>query len=252
MKLSIPLVAILSLAFARHHESHQERLARIHASKEANKHIKHVDHEEIQVFLKTGLKILFFGARWCKYTQHFDPKYLAATRKLEEMGYNHYNYPFFDISKVECSHNEDFCRYTHKIEEGYPTINVFIDGKFVEEYPGADEIEPFIAYVTKKVDEHKSREEAKLGVPVAETRPETKPEETKPKTETAQEPEAPVKQPSKETGDSTKIDTKLQGGFSPLFIAACVFAVIIAIICYRAFMKRGAKSGRYTKVDLSE
>lgn len=132
------------------------------------------------------------------------------------------NYPFFDMKKVECSENESFCRYTHKIEEGYPTINIFINGKFHGEYPGADEIKPFMAYIKKMVTDY----------------------------EKTHKPEIDIGDPSSETKDGPGDAATGGGGFNPWYLLIIVGVALVGFIAYRALS--GRKYSRVARVDTTE
>lgn len=98
--------------------------------------IRFVPHNDVAAFLSSGgVKLLFFGAEWCKFTQRFDPQYAAAEKNLLSR-HRLSEKSFFGMGKVECSVNQTFCMHTHKITEGYPTTNLYIDGAFVEEFTG--------------------------------------------------------------------------------------------------------------------
>ncbi|KAJ3217470.1 hypothetical protein HK099_005462 [Clydaea vesicula] len=137
-------------------ETKEQKLERVQLAKEADLKIKIIEHSEVADFLKDGIKILFFGAKWCQHTQRFNPKFLAAYEKLEREGYSHRALGFFDMRKVECSEEQDFCEHVHKVTDGFPTTFLYKDGVLIEEYPYEDEVEPLVKYVKAQVDSYKS------------------------------------------------------------------------------------------------
>ncbi|KAI9337669.1 hypothetical protein DFJ73DRAFT_779742 [Zopfochytrium polystomum] len=103
---------------------------------EADKSIRRLPHHEVPSVIASGVHILFFGAVWCKYTQRFTPKWLAVQQKADANGWNKAD--GFGYYKVECSEDE---------ESGYPTINLYVDGAYYEEYLGADDVDPTLDYL---------------------------------------------------------------------------------------------------------
>jgi hypothetical protein len=122
------------------------------ASDAANKEITFIEHGDVNVFLSSGIKFLFFGAEWCPMTQKMDPKYLAAEKQLKG--------EFNGMKKVECSVHEDFCVSTYGTSDGYPTINMYQDGVFIQEFPDANETNALVSWVRTSVKEYRARKAA--------------------------------------------------------------------------------------------
>ncbi|KAJ1565576.1 Thioredoxin domain-containing protein 5, partial [Cladochytrium tenue] len=116
------------------------------ASEEADRDIRHVEHADVASALESGVHVVFFGATWCRYTQRFNPKWLQVQRQYDASTWRA-GVKNFGIHKVECSHDEFFCTQNHHTENGYPTINLYVNGQFVEEYMGADDVEPMLHYI---------------------------------------------------------------------------------------------------------
>ncbi|KAJ3087727.1 hypothetical protein HK102_010427 [Quaeritorhiza haematococci] len=96
-----------------------------------------------------GTWFVFFGAYWCPHCQRLTPKWLklqkAAETDPELKGLLH-------VKKVECTRNEDLCEGDEVIE-GYPTLKLYQNGKFVEEFPQQLSLtaETLIDYAKSKV-----------------------------------------------------------------------------------------------------
>jgi hypothetical protein len=98
-------------------------------------------------------------------------------------------------------------------------INIFIDGKFHGEYPGADEIKPFIAYIKKKVLDYQKtmKKVVEIGEGYSEERKDGDPQDSN-------------------AGKSAS-------GFNPLYLIIVVVVGLVAFMAYRTFSK-----SQYAKV----
>ena len=105
--LSIALFAN-ALYGTHHHETAEEKHLRHKLSREADAKIPHLEHGHIKDWLNNkGLRIIFFGAHWCKYTQRFNPKFVETLEILKKQySISPEQVAHFDIRKVECSTNE--------------------------------------------------------------------------------------------------------------------------------------------------
>jgi thioredoxin-like negative regulator of GroEL len=130
-------------------ETEHEKAERLRLATEADSHIKFIELDVLDSSIQKGTWIIFYGAKWCKFTQKFTPHFLRVQERIAKevrirAGVR------FDMRKVECSVNESFCTDQHKIV-GYPTIILYKNGKQIEEYVDADEEEPFFQYVKKVI-----------------------------------------------------------------------------------------------------
>ncbi|KAI9341821.1 hypothetical protein DFJ73DRAFT_609538, partial [Zopfochytrium polystomum] len=123
----------------------EEKEALRSAADEADKSIRHLAHADVPTTIAKGVHILFFGAVWCKYTQRFTPKWLEVQKEADAKGWN--TVEGFGYFKVECSENESYCIQNHHTDTGYPTINLYVNGAYVEEYLGMDDVAPTLDYL---------------------------------------------------------------------------------------------------------
>ncbi|KAI8617598.1 hypothetical protein BC830DRAFT_1112817 [Chytriomyces sp. MP71] len=102
-----------------------------------------------QVFdsIQNGTHILFFGSVICAHTQQFTAIWLNAQYKLDFYAYN--QVPHFSFAKVQCADNQPLC-FNLMRDEGYPTIVLFHEGIYVEEYRGdRDYVYDFVEHHAK-------------------------------------------------------------------------------------------------------
>ncbi|KAJ3080269.1 Thioredoxin domain-containing protein 5 [Quaeritorhiza haematococci] len=110
----------------------------------ADKEIDFISQEDLDSTIQNGgVWLVFFGAKWCPFTQRFTPKWLEVQELVKANGLSKLN-----LRKLECSINESFCR-EHQAGD-YPTVNLYVDGKLVEEYPDVDEVENLYKYIEKQ------------------------------------------------------------------------------------------------------
>ncbi|KAI9330037.1 thioredoxin-like protein [Zopfochytrium polystomum] len=86
---------------------------------------------------------VFFGAVWCPHCMLLTPKWLEMQKRRKEELLKQGAH----LAKVECSEAVDLCEGDENIN-GFPTIKVYHEGLYVEEFPGdamnQTEIEEFI------------------------------------------------------------------------------------------------------------
>lgn len=138
------ILALVTNVLAK--ESKAEKKSRYDASIEADSQIEFIDHASLERRLPNGTWIVFYGATWCKFTQKFTPHYLQVQERIKLLRTNEAD--SFYLRKVECDEGESFCIDKQGIN-GYPTVVLYRDGIRVEDYPDADEEEPFYQYVKK-------------------------------------------------------------------------------------------------------
>ena len=96
--------------------------------------------------LKDNISILIdFYATWCGHCQRFAPIYESASISLHEKG------SVTVLARIDA--------YTyHKIKvmwkiSGYPTVNYYFNGAFVEHYPGKRSVSSILEYASSKEKE---------------------------------------------------------------------------------------------------
>ncbi|KAJ3219252.1 hypothetical protein HK099_004750 [Clydaea vesicula] len=132
-----------------------DALTRELLSIEADKEIQFIptNSQAIDEFVEYGLKIIFFGANHCQFTQRFTPKFLETVKILEKENISNSALYYFDMRKVECSINFEVCEKLKIV--GFPTTLIYVNGELKEEYPFEDEIRPFVKYIKKEIKEFK-------------------------------------------------------------------------------------------------
>lgn len=58
----------------------------------------------------------------------------------------------FHIAKIDCTVYGDLCN-DHNVK-GYPTVQLYVNGEFIEDYAGARDLDTVAAYIVKVADEH--------------------------------------------------------------------------------------------------
>ncbi|KAI9208317.1 thioredoxin-like protein [Polychytrium aggregatum] len=119
----------------------------------AEKSVLFIEEVEFQDSISTGSWVVFFGTKWCPHCQKLTPKWLKMQQAVQEYA------PNFNVRKVECTRNEAFCDGQNI--QGYPTLKLFVDGKFVEELPDraiVDE-DTLIKYAKEKAIASKPKED---------------------------------------------------------------------------------------------
>ncbi|KAI8898579.1 thioredoxin-like protein [Globomyces pollinis-pini] len=121
-------------------------------SLEADQSINFILPENLDNFIATGTKLVFFGARWCKYCKRLNPRWLKVQVQIEEGKTTKKKIMGKDIAvgKVDCTDVEDFCQQHHA--DGFPTIFLYNNGKLIEEYTGEHKAMAIGKYFIDKFD----------------------------------------------------------------------------------------------------
>ncbi|KAI9342014.1 hypothetical protein BDR26DRAFT_859937 [Obelidium mucronatum] len=136
MKL-ITFVLLLVAAVAVHAKlTEQEKKILREAADEADKHIRQVTAAQLPEFIESGYHLIFYGAVWCRLTQRFTTKWLEIQDEFDRRSWN--TVPGFGLAK-----------------EGYPTINLYFNGKLLEEYTHKNEKVDIIRYLEHVYDKVK-------------------------------------------------------------------------------------------------
>ncbi|EGF83656.1 hypothetical protein BATDEDRAFT_22535 [Batrachochytrium dendrobatidis JAM81] len=109
---------------------------------EADKSIEFILPSEFPVFMsRPGYQFIFYSATWCKYCKRHASDTLAY-----------------------CTNEEQFC--TTNSADGYPTMFLYKDGGFVEEYVGELLVRNMLQYLVDKIGDmqraiHQQSEDSK-------------------------------------------------------------------------------------------
>ncbi|KAI9190184.1 hypothetical protein H9P43_001617 [Blastocladiella emersonii ATCC 22665] len=97
--------------------------------------------------VNSGMWIVEFYAPWCANSKKYAAAYdRAATAMIPLRKQNVF------IARVDCDAEEALCD-RFKVD-GYPTVNLFIDGKIQEEFEGDRTAHALITYVNEKRNKH--------------------------------------------------------------------------------------------------
>lgn len=122
-------------------------------AEKADKEINFVNPNRIKDFISSGTSVVLFGANWCIFTQEFTPKWLEVQKNVENLSLDKMGLNF---GKVECNDPNLHKGVIPQCSEDYgidsfPTVILFKDGKLIEEYEGANEVETLTNYVKELV-----------------------------------------------------------------------------------------------------
>ncbi|KAJ3010044.1 hypothetical protein HKX48_007603 [Thoreauomyces humboldtii] len=132
--------------------------------------VRHIEPSKFKETVQTGHHLVFFGSNYCIHcrayvsdfleqhclfllspthlrldTQRFTPAWLEAQKRSDELNRG------FHLGKVECTgraENEDLC--VDEAVTSYPTVKLYVDGEFKEEYNGPRDIDSVNQYVDEK------------------------------------------------------------------------------------------------------
>ncbi|KAI8615790.1 thioredoxin-like protein [Chytriomyces sp. MP71] len=114
-------------------------------ARKADEEIWHLGKGTFEERMAQGTWLVYYGTTWCKFCKRLTPRWLRmqqefSNQKLHNTG--------FLVSKVDCTGaNEAWCAKSFKVD-AYPTINLYHNGKFVEEYTGNHEVRVFGRHTT--------------------------------------------------------------------------------------------------------
>ncbi|KAJ3201409.1 hypothetical protein HDU83_001913 [Entophlyctis luteolus] len=123
-------------------------------AKAADAEIWHLGKDNFEERLSHGNWLVFYGTTWCKFCKRLTPRWLKmqtefVNQKLHEAG--------FLITKVDCTgSNEEvftigWCASKFDVV-AYPTVNLYHNGKLVEEYMGDHEVDAILSYIKEKIN----------------------------------------------------------------------------------------------------
>ncbi|KNC98084.1 uncharacterized protein SPPG_06495 [Spizellomyces punctatus DAOM BR117] len=218
----------------------QKRIQKELADK-ADKEIMFLDHNVLDTVIQNEAWLVFYGANWCPYTQRFTPKWLEVQNRFLQKKYADRG---IHIGKVECSIPDvyhgvaDFC--TNHGVDGFPTVNVYINGTLIEEYPEADEIDPLMSYIDRLVVKYEEKKAAEALVKAQAQKADAKTSKLDNVEMNKTLAQAPV--------ENTLVQHSKSNPAPYLIVAGGLIASMCGIILYRR--RQAALKGAYRRVDL--
>lgn len=109
---------------------------------EVKSQVEALTEDNFKSFLSSRTVFVKFYAPWCGHCQRLAPTWeeLADKVKNEEV----------TIAKVDCTQHKAVCDANQV--RGYPTLKIFRNGEFVEDYKGSRTIEDLQQFVKKNMD----------------------------------------------------------------------------------------------------
>ncbi|KAI9290092.1 thioredoxin-like protein [Umbelopsis sp. AD052] len=104
--------------------------------------------ESFAALASTGTWFVEHFAPWCGHCQRFAPVWT----QLGDDYANLKESKNFHIAKIDCTVYGDLCN-EHNVR-GYPTVQLYVNGEFIEDYAGARDLDVVAAYIVKVADEH--------------------------------------------------------------------------------------------------
>lgn len=97
---------------------------------------------------KRKVVLVMFYAPWCGHCKRMKPDYLTAAKELHAAGFQHC------MAMVDCTENPELAE-EYEIS-GFPTIKLYINGKYVKDYTGSrtvQDLKNFVLPYVKGKDE---------------------------------------------------------------------------------------------------
>ncbi|KAI8929631.1 thioredoxin-like protein [Entophlyctis helioformis] len=116
-------------------------------AEEADREIDFITPQQFDGFVKSGVRMVFYGAGYCKFCKRLSPKWLKLQKRIKAD-------PVMQkadvaIAKLDCSDEEAFC--TSHGADGYPTLFLYENGSRIEEYVGIQRVNDMYRYIAGKV-----------------------------------------------------------------------------------------------------
>jgi thioredoxin-like negative regulator of GroEL len=128
-------------------------------AQEADEKILFVTPANFEEFISSGAyRLVFFGAKWCKYCKKLTPKWLKLEQGMSVSSL--YKDKDIKLAKLDCTEDEGFCAIQGA--EGYPTVLFYHNGKRLEEYMGDHTTKDIAEYLLAKMtylEEEKTQRE---------------------------------------------------------------------------------------------
>ncbi|KAI8804173.1 thioredoxin-like protein [Cladochytrium replicatum] len=136
------VLALLVLAFLGPHIARGASIGITNADYDSQ--IQQLNNDDFDEKIKTGTWLVFFGAKTCPHCRQLTPKWLEAQNWIADTVAP----KKFFMAKVECTKNENLCESQQLV--GYPTLKLFHNGAYVEEYLGSLDVEAMVTYISNK------------------------------------------------------------------------------------------------------
>ncbi|KAI8584780.1 hypothetical protein K450DRAFT_217988 [Umbelopsis ramanniana AG] len=104
--------------------------------------------ESFATLASTGTWFVEHFAPWCGHCQRFAPVWT----QLGDDYANLKDSKNFHIAKIDCTVYGDLCNDHHV--KGYPTVQLYVNGEFIEDYAGSRDLDTVAAYIVKVAEEH--------------------------------------------------------------------------------------------------
>ncbi|KAJ3048813.1 hypothetical protein HK097_010181 [Rhizophlyctis rosea] len=223
----------------------------------ADKKIHFIKESQVDVVTReSGVKVVFFGAQWCRYTQAFTPKWLEVQQQVDE---DQERFGNVRMAKVDCTETykdpNSLCHKTYQKYEGFPTVLIWVDGTPKGEYPDEDEAPKLLNYIKSIASSYRPKVEEKPApapapAPVVESKPEPAPQAKKPVNFKAEQAPQPVADNVSSESTAQPSESDSSSTVAPILVFILVAGVVgLAVIKYRAAQskKRGfpVSSSRY-------
>ncbi|ORY33862.1 thioredoxin-like protein [Rhizoclosmatium globosum] len=117
-------------------------------ARQADESIWHLGKDHLEDRIKTGTWLVFYGTTWCKFCKRLTPRWLRVQNEFLNQNLHQSG---FMITKVDCTgSNEGWCASKWKVD-AFPTVNLYHNGQFIEEYLGDHEVQPILTYIKDNI-----------------------------------------------------------------------------------------------------
>ena len=119
----------------------------------------HLSSENFTTHVGSGTWAVEFYAPWCPHCKRYAPELKKAADQLinrEQMSQKF----SFGMAKVDCDTNVKLCD-DMKVE-GFPTVNLYVDGKFIEEFLGDRTAAATVEWAHVQAKKYKPKQQPKM------------------------------------------------------------------------------------------
>ncbi|KAI8906338.1 thioredoxin-like protein [Gorgonomyces haynaldii] len=110
--------------------------------------IQFIKPSEFKEFVSSGTRFVFFGATWCKYCKRLSPRWLRLQESIKKSS----KMQSYDLklAKLDCTEEHEFCEMHGA--PAYPTLMLYHNGRFEEEYTGDHQTKQMGDYLLQKLE----------------------------------------------------------------------------------------------------